>query len=64
MARGELQRMVGTNLRSWRQARGLSQEAFADVLGVHRIAEELGVEARELLEPQGVGKVGGWLSDL
>ena len=28
--------MVGLNLRAYREARGLSQEAFADVLGVHR----------------------------
>jgi transcriptional regulator with XRE-family HTH domain len=33
---GDLQRAVGHNLRAYRQARGLSQEAFADVLGVHR----------------------------
>jgi transcriptional regulator with XRE-family HTH domain len=33
---GELQRVVGRNLRVYREARGLSQEAFADVLGVHR----------------------------
>jgi transcriptional regulator with XRE-family HTH domain len=33
---GELQRRVGRNLRVYREARGLSQEAFADVLGVHR----------------------------
>jgi transcriptional regulator with XRE-family HTH domain len=33
---GDLQRTVGRNLRAYRQARGLSQEAFADVLGVHR----------------------------
>lgn len=33
---GELQRRVGRNLRAYRVARGLSQEAFADVLGVHR----------------------------
>lgn len=33
---GDLQRAVGRNLRAYRQARGLSQEAFADVLGVHR----------------------------
>jgi transcriptional regulator with XRE-family HTH domain len=33
---GELQRTVGRNLRAYRQARGLSQEAFADMLGVHR----------------------------
>jgi len=33
---GELQRRVGRNLRAYREARGLSQEAFADELGVHR----------------------------
>ena len=33
---GELQQTVGRNLRAYREARGLSQEAFADVLGVHR----------------------------
>jgi transcriptional regulator with XRE-family HTH domain len=33
---GDLQQTVGRNLRAYRQAKGLSQEAFADVLGVHR----------------------------
>lgn len=33
---GDLQRTVGRNLRAYRTARGLSQEAFADVLCVHR----------------------------
>jgi transcriptional regulator with XRE-family HTH domain len=33
---GELQRTVGRNLREYREARGLSQEAFAELLGVHR----------------------------
>jgi transcriptional regulator with XRE-family HTH domain len=70
VAVGDLQRIVGRNLRAYRQAQGLSQEAFADQLGVHRtymgalergernltlqslerLAEELGVEARELLK--------------
>ena len=36
MAEGDLQRIVGRNLRTIREARGLSQEAFADVLGFHR----------------------------
>jgi transcriptional regulator with XRE-family HTH domain len=33
---GDLQRTVGRNLRAYRERRGLSQEAFADVLDVHR----------------------------
>jgi transcriptional regulator with XRE-family HTH domain len=33
---GDLQRAVGRNLRTYREAKGLSQEAFADELGVHR----------------------------
>ncbi|MDT3438270.1 helix-turn-helix transcriptional regulator [Pseudofrankia sp. BMG5.37] len=33
---GDLQRIVGRNLRRYREGRGLSQEAFADVVGVHR----------------------------
>lgn len=36
MAVGELQRRLGANLRAERLARGQSQEAFAEVLGVHR----------------------------
>lgn len=33
---GELQRTFGENLRAYREARELSQETFADVLGIHR----------------------------
>jgi transcriptional regulator with XRE-family HTH domain len=33
---GDLQRAVGRSLRAYRLSRDLSQEAFADVLGVHR----------------------------
>lgn len=36
MKEGELQRIVGDNLRAYRLERNLSQEDFADVLGVHR----------------------------
>ena len=36
MAVGDLQKTVGRNLRVYRLERGLSQEAFADQLGVHR----------------------------
>jgi transcriptional regulator with XRE-family HTH domain len=33
---GNLQRVMGRNLRAYRQARDLSQETFADLVGVHR----------------------------
>lgn len=33
---GQLQQVVGDNLRAHRRKLGLSQEAFAEVLGVHR----------------------------
>jgi transcriptional regulator with XRE-family HTH domain len=33
---GDLQRTIGRNLRAYRLARGLSQERFAEILGVHR----------------------------
>jgi transcriptional regulator with XRE-family HTH domain len=33
---GDLQRILGQNLRAYREARGLSQEAFARDLDVHR----------------------------
>ena len=39
---------MGENLRCIRAERGLSQEAFADVLGVHRIYR-VGMEVWELL---------------
>lgn len=33
---GELQQAFGRNLRAYREARGISQEDFADVFGFHR----------------------------
>jgi transcriptional regulator with XRE-family HTH domain len=33
---GDLHRRLGRNLRTLRKAKGLSQEAFADVLAIHR----------------------------
>ncbi len=33
---GDLQRQFGRNLRAYREGTGLSQEAFADQLGMHR----------------------------
>ncbi|MGO3358598.1 MAG: helix-turn-helix domain-containing protein [Bifidobacterium crudilactis] len=36
MAEGDLQRIYGQNLRRYRLSRGMSQEQFADFIGVHR----------------------------
>jgi transcriptional regulator with XRE-family HTH domain len=36
LVEGDLQRRLGRNLRAHRLAQGLSQEAFADLLGIHR----------------------------
>jgi transcriptional regulator with XRE-family HTH domain len=33
---GDLQRAVGENLREYRRSRGINQEDFADMLGLHR----------------------------
>lgn len=58
---GELQRIVGENLRAYRKARDLSQEDFADVLGVHRTYMG-GIERGERnLTLQSVEKIAGKL---
>jgi transcriptional regulator with XRE-family HTH domain len=69
---GDLQVNLGNNLRAYRMARGMSQEAFADYVRFHRtymgglergernltlksverIAERLGVDPLELLQPR------------
>ena len=36
MSTGDLQRLLGLKLRDYRQSQGLSQEALAQVLQVHR----------------------------
>ena len=36
MTEGDLQRIFGRNMRKYRQAKGMSQEQFADFVGVHR----------------------------
>lgn len=36
MAEGQLQRTLGRNLAAVRREKGLSQEAFADLIGFHR----------------------------
>jgi transcriptional regulator with XRE-family HTH domain len=33
---GELQQILGRNLRAYRKAQNLSQEGFAEIMGVHR----------------------------
>lgn len=33
---GDLQRAIGRNIRRYRHERGLGQEAFAELVGVHR----------------------------
>jgi len=36
VASGDLQRTFGVNVRAVRHSRGMSQEQFADLVGVHR----------------------------
>jgi transcriptional regulator with XRE-family HTH domain len=58
---GDLQRVVGRNLRVYREAKGISQEAFADVLGVHRTYMG-GIERGERnLTLKSLERIAGWL---
>lgn len=58
---GDLQRTLGRNLRAYREARGLSQEAFADVLKVHRTYMG-GIERGERnLTLKSLERIAGWI---
>jgi transcriptional regulator with XRE-family HTH domain len=58
---GDLQRTLGDNLRRYRLARGLSQEAFADMVRVHRTYMG-GIERGERnLTLKAVERIAGWV---
>lgn len=58
---GDLQRTLGENLRRYRQEHGLSQEAFADLVKVHRTYMG-GIERGERnLTLKAVERIAGWI---
>lgn len=58
---GDLQRTVGRNLRACREAKGISQEAFADVLGVHRTYMGAIERGERNLTLKSLERIAGWL---
>jgi ribosome-binding protein aMBF1 (putative translation factor) len=58
---GDLQKTVGRNVRAFRESRGLSQEALADLVKVHRTYLG-GVERGERnLTLKSLERIAGWL---
>jgi transcriptional regulator with XRE-family HTH domain len=60
---GELQRSFGRNLLAYREARGLSQEAFADTLGFHRTYLGGGERGERNLTLKSVERIAGRLGE-
>lgn len=58
---GDLQRTLGENLRRYRQERGLSQEAFADLVLVHRTYIGDIERGERNLSLKSVERIAGWI---
>jgi transcriptional regulator with XRE-family HTH domain len=58
---GDLQRIVGRNLRRYRLERGFSQEAFADHMGFHRTYMGSVERGERNLTLQTLEKIAGFL---
>jgi transcriptional regulator with XRE-family HTH domain len=57
----DLQRTLGKNLRAFREAEDLSQEAFAEVLGFHRTYMGALERGERNVSLRSVEKIAGWL---